>query len=484
MSDNFIKGTAWASGANIFFLATGYLAQILIGRSLSPADFGTFGVIIFLLNLIEYVFTNGISQSLSKFTAEHPQSARSVIRHSVVAQIFMVFVISLPLWLLAPQVAGAFGDINMAPLLKIVALILPFYGIRSLLQGILGGQRQFTAQAKVKSIIALLKFALIGLALLLNVGVATILYAYLLSSLIGAIFGWHFVKPAERAAVVPAGIFYRYALSLTIFLVIFPLFINIDVFLVKRLVASANDVGLYVAATTLARMPFYLFTGLLLTLLPSVAHLKQTEPIKLRRVVREINRYALIFLIPMAVFVVITADSLLPLIFGAKYHGGGDALSVLIIGVSLLVLFRIFSTVLVGITSPRQVTITTSLIIIIDIVLNLVLIPRWGIIGAAAASAISSIFGLLAATIQLRRYQLALIDLISLKKAATASAIVGLLIFFHPTNWLLIPVILAALALYVGLLAVFREIQTRDINRLCYLLGRRQSVPESTDDQP
>lgn len=480
MSNGFLKGTAWASFANLFFLATGYVAQILIGRSLSPADFGSIGVAIYFLNLIEYVVTTGISLSLSKFVAERPAAGWSVIRHSLRGQIFTVILISVPLWLLAPQVAGWFNDQTMSPLLQVVAIILPFYGIRSLLQGILGGQREFTAQAKVKIIIAVIKLILIVTALVLNTGIVTILLAYLFSSLVGSAFGWHYVRPVGRAETLPAKVFYRYAISLTVFLVVFPLFINVDVFLVKRLVSPADQVGWYVAATTLARLPFYLFTGVLLTLLPSVAHLKKEGLPKLRRLIQEVNRYALLLLVPLTVVVAVTADALVPLIFGPSYQGGGNALAILIVGVSCLVMFRIFSTVLVGLTSPALVTITTTIIIVVDLILNLLLIPRFGIVGAASASTVASVIGLIAAAIQLRRQQLATIDWQSFKNAAAASAIIGALLIIHPTNWSLFIVVAAAAILYGGLLFVFKEIQSKDGERLRSLIRRDQTEQEPT----
>jgi stage V sporulation protein B len=320
--------------------------------------------------------------------------------------------------------------------------------------------------------------------LALHLSPMMILGAYLLGSLAGAIVGWQFVKPLDRSTQVPAATFYRYALSLTIFLIVFPLFINLDVFLVKRFLPTGDEAGVYVAASTLGRMPFYLFTGLLLTLLPTVAHLKESAFDRLQQIVREVNRYTLLLLLPTVTLILATADGLMPLLFGSSYSGGGNILRLLIVGMSMLVLFRIATTVLAGITNPTKVVGMTVVMILANLGLNLLLIPSLGMLGAALASVLSSAFGLLMAIIQLRRHKLFILDWPSFRRAAIASLIAGALCLVHPSSVLLLPLLLAAGIVYLGLLFRFHEIQPKDRDRILSLLNRgqrEQPVIETTE---
>jgi stage V sporulation protein B len=221
----------------------------------------------------------------------------------------------------------------------------------------------------------------------------------------------------------------------------------------------------------------------LLTLLPTVAHLKRTAFDHLQRTIREINRYTLLLLLPMVVLICVSADSLLPLLFGHSYQDGGNALRILIVGVALLILFRIFTTVLVGVTSPTQVTVMTVTMILLDIGLNLVLIPRYGITGAALASTLSSAFGFIFAVIQLKRHRLMLIDWPSAKRSACAALIAGALVIYHPANIMLLIQLAAASFVYIGLLFLFKEIQPRDRDRIQALLKRDRKPAPAVEAQ-
>ncbi len=481
MKSQFLRGTAWMSISNLIFLAIGYIAQILIGRSLTPTEYGTFGVAVYILNIVEFVVITGLSQSLSKFIAEQPQAGRNLIRHSSIAQLLLFVVVAMPLWVFAPNIARWFGDEAMTSLLRVVAIILPFYSARGLLQGILSGQREFSSVAKVKIVIAVVKFLLIVIALVLHAQPSTILVAYLLSSFAGALYGWHYVRPIEHTEKIPARRFYGYALSLTIYLIIFPLFINLDVFLVKHLLGTDPRVGWYVASTTLARMPFYLFTGLLLTLLPTVAYLKQSAFPELQRIVREVNRYALLLLLPLVVLVGLTAGALLPLLFGQAYAGASSSLIILLGSVGMLVFFQIYTTILVGLSNPARVAWITIGMIALNLALNLLLIPRFGILGAASSSTLSSALGLLVSILFIHRERVLLIDWRSARNALLAAILSGLTVVFHIHSLWLFAQLLGGGLVYLAFLWLFREILPKDLNRLRALVGRSKAteVPPS-----
>lgn len=472
MSTSLSKGTVSLSVATLFFFAVGYVVQILIGRFVDPVTYGSFGVVLYLLNTTEYVFAAGLSQSVSKFLAERPSAGKSIVRLSGWAQVIIALAFMILLAALAPAFGHWYNDDSITSLVWIVVLIIPFYSARSFVQGILGGQREFSAQAKVKVLIALAKFAFALAALLLGAELMGVLVAYLLAAAFGAIYGRWFVKPLQAQTHVQPKEFFVYTGSLTAFLVIFPLFINIDVFLVKGLVESDLAAGWYVSATTLARLPFYLFTGLLLTLLPSVAHLKETSREELNRVVAEVIRYALLLLFPIAAIVSVTSSTLLPLVFGAEYQGGADALRILIIGISILVLFRVFSTILLGITKPNAVIGITAAMIVLDIALNIALIPTYGIVGAATATLIASGVGLVIIAIKLWKHMSLTLSFRTIINILIATGAAGFLSSFAHTGWVFVAELVGLGIVYLAILWLLGEVQNKDLDRVARLFKR------------
>ncbi len=129
-------------------------------------------------------------------------------------------------------------------------------------------------QALLVAVYALAKlggvYALVGLwgrlegALVANIG----------GSMVGLVLAWivwrRLEKPTPSQAAFDARSLLRFAAPVALFSLTINLFLNVDLWLVKAFCASA-DPGYYTAASTIARIPYYLFFGLSATVLPSVS---------------------------------------------------------------------------------------------------------------------------------------------------------------------------------------------------------------------
>jgi stage V sporulation protein B len=66
----------------------------------------------------------------------------------------------------------------------------------------------------------------------------------------------------------------------------------------------------------------------------------------------------------------------------------------LTIGMGFFGLFSLFTTVINGIGQPRVSMFMSLIVLLIDIILNQLLIPLYGVVGAAMATCVSCLLGL------------------------------------------------------------------------------------------
>jgi len=111
------------------------------------------------------------------------------------------------------------------------------------------------------------------------------------------------------------------------------------------------------------------------------------------RVYRLSFKYLLCFIIPVAVWCGIFSGKIIALIYGAKFASSAAALSILIWAEVFVFVGVINNAILIATNKQALDPVFTGASAAVNIVLNLVLIPRYGFVGASASSLISYALG-------------------------------------------------------------------------------------------
>lgn len=150
--------------------------------------------------------------------------------------------------------------------------------------------------------------------------------------------------------------------------------------------ASEEAVGLY-------SVPFKVTTALQIiplafgaSLLPGMSALARSDGIALARTYARSSLYLLYCALPIVFGIATLADRIIPEVFGAQYSGAIPAQRVLIFGLLFLFLNFPIGSYLVAVNRQRLHTTLIGILMAVSIALNLLLIPRLGIIGVAIAS--------------------------------------------------------------------------------------------------
>jgi O-antigen/teichoic acid export membrane protein len=123
----------------------------------------------------------------------------------------------------------------------------------------------------------------------------------------------------------------------------------------------------------------------------------------LQRVLEVGTRLLLLLTVPIGVVLTILGPRILVLVFGREFGEGGIALQVLGWSIAFLVISRMYGNALVAISEQRLFTVIVVVSAGLNVGLSVLLIPRYGIIGASLASCMTEAFNFLASCLVLRR---------------------------------------------------------------------------------
>ena len=469
------RGTVYLTAAKLYFLATSALLPLLLARILSPDKYGIYKVVIGAMTVVNALLVTGALQSVSKFVAEDPGRSPEVHRKALILQTLLGAAAALLFVLAAPLMAAGLRDPALAHYLRLAALAIATFGLYAVFMGTMNGRGLFGKQAALDFTYSTAKVGLIlGLAWIGSVAGALVGFASagLAVGLLGLLFAgsgrWGERFPMRRLLGFAAG-----AMSVTL---VVNLLLQTDLFLVKRLSPAGDSnllAGLYSAALDLSRLPYQaIAVPTALVLLPAVSRgLAGNTNGDAARALRAALRYVLIGVGLAATLLATNSHPLLMLIFKPAYAGAALPLRIAPFGVLAFCIFYVFATALIGSGRPFHAAAIGVVTLIIDVILNSLLIPPYGLVGAASATALALTAGALLAAFHVRRTLRVEFPLATLGRVLIA----GVLIAGVSTRWDAVGVLVllkcAGLgALFLGFLILFRELTRDDLARLRAIL--------------
>ncbi|MBU0598251.1 flippase [Patescibacteria group bacterium] len=469
MNNLLFKGAAYLTFANLIFMGSGYIIQILIGRFFDPALYGTFGIVIYLINLLNTILTSGFFQGISRSIAEKETAAKTILRKSLKIEIILTPIIALIYYGLADLISRGFGDPQMAYYIRLSALLIPLYGIRTVYIGVLNGLKRFNKQSLIAIIAAISKLVLVVIFLLMGLDLDAILLAYFLAALVSLITAMSFTKIKNGLDHFPGKKLFNTTITISFYAFGFPLLMSIDLFLVKYFSNNQDSAGYYNSATTLSRFLYIILAGFVISLLPIISGYYYKNLIeKVRENIKQAIRLSLIILGPLTIIASLTAGNLIPLIFSDKYNPAITSFSILVFGMSLLALTRVMMTIIISIGQQKMSLYLTIMLILASIAANLLLIPKYGINGAAWATTFVGVIGLLFSYIYVWKKINKITNWISIIKIIIASLVVGivckvLITELDFSNFKILALYSILVLIYLITLVMFKEFSKNDI---------------------
>lgn len=247
-------------------------------------------------------------------------------------------------------------------------------------------------------------------------------------------------------------------------------------------VMQGNEVvGWYNAAYRLMLVLSFIPAALLGAVFPVMSRSHMSSQDTLRFAYERSFKYLLILGFPIGVGTTILANRIITMVYGLEYVPSIIALQVLVWSEVFIFLNIVFGTLLNSMDKQITVTKQCALGAALNVVLNLLLIPRYSYIGASIATVATECFAFIYLFTQVAKtgYSLAKKPvLILVMKVIVAGLLMGTFaVYFSKLN-LIILIILAAI-LYFMLIYLFRVVDKTDIDLVRSLMRKS----EHTGDQ-
>lgn len=396
------RGGGFLAGGSFFDFGSRFLIGLLLARLLGPDDYGLYHLAISAGAMFTGIASLGLDDAMVRYVAI--LSGRRD-RPGVWGTVQIGLGIAIPvsvlmggvLFLAAPMVAeGLFDEAALTPALHLMAFVVPLLTLSNVLLGITRGFGRMDHAAfgenVVQSLVRLVLLAILAL-IGLDLYAALIVFAIgdLASSLtFGLFLNRHFslrpsAHPEPRRDV--RGVFgFAFPLWLSGLMKQFQR--NISV-LVLGVVAVPASVGVFaiVAQVNMVGQAIYRAVGVAVKPLLAQLH-DRGDRRALQHIYTTTSRWLLMMNIPFLLGMVLYPSSVLA-IFGEDYTVGAAALTVMALGQLINAGTGICGS-LIDMTGHTRIKVANSVFWLLALgVSNLLLVPPYGVLGAALAYAIS-----------------------------------------------------------------------------------------------
>ncbi len=393
------KGGAVAFILQVLSTAFGFLNTILLAKILGVGGTGEVFLAISVLNVCALLAGFGMQAAMMRFVPFYIEKREGAklkgVIYFVLKFCFLLSVIFAALILLLSRFISIdlFHSVGLLKLLPITALILPLYVLNDVMRGILKGYKDtFRALLPHLVITPLLKIIVF---LLLSLKGGSPIYA-IVALLLGEIFAILFsimflfgrmdkLKPLYRWSEYKKVLGTASTMIFTGFSVF--LFTQADLWIVGMFI-STESVGIYgVVARLVTLIAFSL--GAFSTIIPPIMSAVHTsgDRSELQKLVSKSTRWILSISMPIVLIFIFEGNFILKYAYSEKFADGYLALVILCIGQLINAGSGLVGWLLQMTGAHKTFMKITIFWGIINVILNIILVPHFGIIGAALSTA-------------------------------------------------------------------------------------------------
>ena len=410
------KKSKLASGSIIILLGSiilrlgGFIYRFILSRLLTTTGYGIVGLTLPFQNIFIIGASGGVPPAIAKYVSEYKavddkQMVHQIIITGLKLMIFMALLAAVIMFLISEPIAiGIWHKPEALLPLRLVALIIPFSIIVGALRGVFQGFYQMTYIFYSKFIEQI--FTLIFAIILVLIGwyaAGAVLGTAIgfLMALLGSyyLFKTDMKKNYLNGNYEPITFKEELGLILKIFKFSIPVVISgvAEIFLYDTgtffigMFLPTLFAGFYTNASAIARIPLIISNSISTSVLPATSEassLKNRELLKLY--IHQSYRYTTLTTLPVSAFIMVFAAPIMSILFGKEYVPGASALWILVTGMFFFSIYLIGSSMCQGLGKPQKPMYALIIGAIVNMVLSFILIPRYGIAGAAFATTIST----------------------------------------------------------------------------------------------
>lgn len=376
---------------------------VFLATVLDPASVGLFFLGYTVMILLATAATMGLDTGVIRFTSLFDgegdrQRVRGIIAGAVAVAVPVSVGALLAMFLIAGPVSGQlFEKPDLTPVLRIFALAIPLYVIARLFNSATQGLRYMRYQVYSRDLgEQVARFAISGVLLLAGFGVMGMVWANIGALVLAVSLSLAFMHRVEsvfgrkQERTFEQRRLLNYTTPLAVSALISLLLLWTDTLILGKY-APAEQVGIYSVAMRMAAVGSVILVSFNTIFAPLASDFfNRGEKARLENLLKSTTKWVICFSLPAFAGLALFPEQALRLM-GSSYATGKTALIILAIGQLVNAAAGPVVLLLMMCGRPRIVLVNNITVFLIDILLCFLLIPKYGIEGAALASAVTLI---------------------------------------------------------------------------------------------
>lgn len=403
MNTNSLIRRLFKSGVLLFVglvleLGISFVSKVLMARLLGRPTYGVATIGITTLSFASTVLLLGMNTGIGRYL---PRFADASDRKGVVASGLQIVVgisvsVGVVLFLFAEPIATHLLNAPEATkVLRIAAIGMPFAALMKLSVGVIQGLQQALPKVLIRNIFQpIVRFGLIVVALYFGLGATGIVGAYTGTFAVAGFAGlYYMITRTELTADVSARMRRRELLGFSAPLMLMATMIMVlsyfDIFILSYF-RTSSEVASYNVVYPLAEMLTATLSAFSFIAMPILSEIHADGEIDgMDRTYSIVTKWIFMSTLPLALIFVLFPTASIRLTFGPEYTGAALPLVVLSLGFFTHAVAGPNVNTLTSIGRTRTIMWDNLFAGVLNIILNFLLIPDYGILGAAVATAIA-----------------------------------------------------------------------------------------------
>jgi O-antigen/teichoic acid export membrane protein len=253
------------------------------------------------------------------------------------------------------------------------------------------------------------------------------------------------------------------ALPLSLSIVLILIAFKIDV-IILSLLKGNEAVGIYTAAYKLIEILIFVPSIFAISVFPVLSNFHINSQNLIEFSYKKIYKYLCLLGLPIAVGTTLLANKIIFFIYSTSFYQTVITLQILIWVIPFIFLTYMSRVIMVSINKQDQLLKIIILYLILNIALNLIIIPIYGYIGAAIVTVVTEIVSFTLYYYYLSKFICKIQIYKYFSKPVIASAIMGLFVYYINLNLFLVIVI--ATIIYILVLIILKTFTEDDVNLL------------------
>lgn len=396
--------------AGVFGLAT----SIIVARALGSTLLGEYSYMLWLIGILTLMINAGLPMAVTKYIAEYSgrndlTTARNIFAAILKLEITASIITSLIVASLSYYWASETLRKNLLLLCSIN--IIPIVMARIYYSAAAGFQK-YQILVKASLITSPIQFMLIALILFLGYRVSGLIIANIIGSTLNLFILWYFVKREfkeipEQTSPLDISLKKRvtkYSLSVSgIILIDAIVWQKSEVFFLERF-SAVEEIAFYSLAFTLGYMAMQIpavFSSLLIPYFSEIHGQKDSKSLEIGYI--NSTRYLALISFPIGIGGAVISAPLIELAYGKEYLSAVIPAQMILIFNAFGAISRASSSILYGIEEQSFILKWGSIVAISNILLDLIMIPKYGAVGAAIANSSAQMAGVVGGVVYINK---------------------------------------------------------------------------------